>query len=78
VQERAVFIEPFAEMIGNHFESGSESAGVEVYGLFPANDPIALVPPGRVGITHDLAHAVIEQQTLNRSKEWEDLIPAGI
>ena len=45
VQEGIVFVEPFAELIGDHFEAGAELAGVEGNGLFLAHDPVAFVPP---------------------------------
>ena len=55
-----VFIQAFAEVIGDHFEARTQAAGVELYGCFPEDYPVALVPPGRVRIAHDLADAFVE------------------
>ena len=45
VQDGIVFVQMFAELVGNDFEAGAEPAGVEGYGLFPVHDSVALVPP---------------------------------
>ena len=45
VEQRVVFVELFAELVGDHFEAGAQPAGVEGNGRLPANDPVALVPP---------------------------------
>jgi len=45
VQYRVVFVELFAELIGNDFETGSKFAGSEGDSLFAANDAVAFVPP---------------------------------
>src|ERR1019366_5369604 len=45
MEYRVVFVEPFAELVGNDFEAGSEFAGGEGNGLFAAHDPVAFVPP---------------------------------
>src|SRR5487761_1175472 len=44
VQNRVVFVKPFAELVGNDFEAGAQSAGVERDGCFPLHDSITFVP----------------------------------
>ena len=61
VKDGIVFVQLFAELIGNHFEAGAQPAGVEGNRRLPADDPVALVPPRGVGIAHDLADAFVEQ-----------------
>src|SRR5258708_8179056 len=63
-------------MIGNDFETGTEPAGVELNARIRANNPIALVPPRRVGIAHDLAHALIKKERPDWTKEWKDQVKA--
>ena len=77
MQERIVFIQFLAEVIRDHFEPGSQFARVESNASFRADDPVTLVPPGRVGIAHDLAHALVEQKRLDRTKEWKDQIESS-
>jgi hypothetical protein len=72
VQYGIVFISALSEVIGDDFETGTESPGVEVYGVLSANDPIPLVPPRGVRIAHDLAHALVEQQRLDGTEEWKN------
>jgi hypothetical protein len=72
VQDGIVFVEPFAKLVGDHFEAGAEFAGVEGHGCFTVNDPVALVPPRGVGITHDFAYALVKQQWFDGSKKWKD------
>ena len=45
VEDGVVFVQLFAELVGDDFEAGAEPAGVEGNGLFPAHDPVPLVPP---------------------------------
>ena len=45
MEYRVVFVEPFAELVGDDFEAGSEFAGGEGNRLFAVNDPVAFVPP---------------------------------
>ncbi len=45
VQYGVVFVQMFAELVGNDFEAGAEPAGVEANSLFPAHDPVPFVPP---------------------------------
>src|ERR1039457_3421842 len=59
-------------MISDHFETGAELASVERNGCFLAHDPVAFVPPRSIGIAHDLADAVVQQQRLYRAKKWKD------
>jgi hypothetical protein len=45
VEYRVVFVESFAELVGDDFEAGSEFAGGEGNRLFAVNDAVAFVPP---------------------------------
>ena len=45
VQYGVVFVQMFAELVGDDFEAGAEPAGVEANSLFPAHDPVPFVPP---------------------------------
>ena len=45
VQERVVFVQPFAELIGDDFEAGAKPAGIEGNRRFAADHPITFVPP---------------------------------
>ena len=45
VQDGVVFVQMFAELVGDDFEAGAEPAGVEGNRRFPTNDPIPFVPP---------------------------------
>ena len=76
MQERIVFIQLFAEVIRNHLETGAKFARVELNAHFRRDNSIAFEPPRRVRIAHDLAHALVEQKRLDRSKEWKDQIKA--
>src|SRR5208337_3235761 len=72
VQERVVFVEPFAELICDDFEAGAKPAGVEGNRRFAVDDPVAFVPPWGVGIAHDLADVFVQQHRLYRAKERKD------
>src|SRR5437879_5616804 len=76
VQHGVVFVEFLTKLIGNHFESGAELAGVERNSSFPVHDPVTFGPPGCVRIAHDFADAFVQQQRLNRPKEWKDQLEA--
>jgi hypothetical protein len=49
-----------------------EFAGGEGNSLFAVNDSLAFIPPGGIGIAHDLAAALVEQQQFDRAKERKD------
>jgi hypothetical protein len=76
MQERVIFIKPFPEMIGDDFKSGAELAGVKLNHRFPTNDPVALVPPSRIRIAHDLANALVEKESLDGTEERKDQLEA--
>jgi hypothetical protein len=76
MENRVVLVELFAQLVGNHLEAGAESAGLETDREFAAQYPAALVPPGSVGIAHDLADTLVEQQRLDRAKEGKDQLEA--
>jgi hypothetical protein len=71
MQQRIIFVQPFPEVIGDHFKAGPKSPGVELHARFRRDNPVTLIPPCCIGIAHDLAHALIKQQTLDRAKEWK-------
>ena len=64
-------VELFAELVGDHFEAGAQSACVERDTRLPANDAVAFMPPRSIGIAHDFADAFIEQQRLDGAEEWK-------
>src|SRR5580658_5276565 len=72
VQDGIVFVEPFAKLVGDHFEAGTEFARVEGHGCFTVNDPVALVPPRGVGIAHDFADALVKQERLDGAEKRKD------
>src|SRR5580658_4248088 len=72
MEDRVIFVEPFAELIGNDFEAGAQPTGVEGDGRFAAEYPVAFVPPGGIGIAHDLADALVEQERLNGPEKRKD------
>ena len=74
VQQRVVFVEFLAKIVGDHFEAGAQLAGVEGDGFFAVNNPVALVPPRAVGIAHDLADVFVKQQRFDGAEEWKDQI----
>jgi hypothetical protein len=45
VQEWVIFVEPFAELIRDDLETGSEFSGGEGNRLFVVNNAVAFVPP---------------------------------
>ena len=76
MQSGVVFVELFAELVGDDFEAGAQLAGVEGNVRFLAHYSIALVTPRGIRIAHDLADAFVEQQRLNGPKEWKDQFEA--
>jgi hypothetical protein len=76
MESRVVFVEPFAELVGNDFEAGAQLARVEGNVRFLAQSSIALARPRRIRIAHDFANVFVEQQWLDRSKERQDQFEA--
>src|SRR5271166_1485815 len=76
MESRVVFVEPFAELVGDDFEAGAELAGVEGNGRFLAQSSFALARPRRIRIAHDFANVFVEQQRLDGPKEWKDQFKA--
>ena len=72
MQDRIILVELFAKLISDDFEASTQPVCVEGYGCFAAHDAVALVPPRSIGIAHDLADTVVEQQRLYRAEEWKD------
>src|SRR6202140_1147921 len=72
MESGVVLVEPFAELVGDDFEAGSELAGVEGNGWFLAQFSFAFARPRRIWIAHDLADVFVEQQRLDGPKEWKD------
>src|SRR5580692_1267398 len=76
MENRVVLVELFAQLVGNHLEAGAESGTLEADRCFAAQDPVAPGPPGCVGITHDLADALVQQERLDGAKEGKDQLEA--
>jgi hypothetical protein len=51
IEQRVVFVQLFAEPVGNHFKTGSQSRRIELDAGVPAKNPVALIPPCRIGIS---------------------------
>src|SRR5271163_4989261 len=72
IEHWMIFVKFFPKLIGNHFEPSAKPSGIELDRIFATDNAVAFIPPGRVGIAHDFADALIEQERLNWSKEGED------
>jgi len=51
VEERVIFVELLAELIGDYFKARAQSRRVELNARVVAQNAIAFIPPCRVGIT---------------------------
>ena len=60
IEERVVFVEFLPEPVGNYFETRAQTSRVELNARVIAKNAVALVPPCRVGIAHDLADALVK------------------
>jgi hypothetical protein len=76
IEQRVVFVELFAEPVGNYFETRAQPSRVELNARVVTENAIAFVPPCRVGIAHDLADTFVEQERLDGPKEWENQLEA--
>jgi hypothetical protein len=65
IEQRVVFIEFLAELVGNHFETRAQPRRVELDGRLVPENLVAFVPPCRVGIAHDFADALVKQERLD-------------
>src|SRR5215471_9370168 len=63
-------------MVRDDFESCAKLARVESNARYRRDDSVTLTPPRSIGIAHDLAHARVQQERLDRTKKWKDQIKA--
>ena len=69
IEERLICSEFAPEFVCNHIKTGQELPCLELHFGRGMELATAFVPPHPIGIAHDFAYAVIQEQRLNGAKE---------
>jgi hypothetical protein len=69
IEERLVRSELATEFVGDHIKARQQLPDLELHFGRGVQFAVTFVPPHTVGITHDLADAVVQEQRLDGAKE---------